>query len=431
MKNKKAKEMRKSQEVDRDEVLERTLKKREEYIEWRSTKTDNEVVEARKEGILGRNESVELKEIDEADWEKNIRKFEKILDSISERSEYDIWERIKVRYLCRSSEESKDIYRVKANQKGRTTWIKSLVEKYGVEMRSNEPMVLSKGSKEREEERDPTKEENQKFWKYYLEEEEKLAKNWKRGVLHKKSIRSENPMSWDIEAYNDTWLNNIRVTNSERRYVLTKKTWKDDMKDINRTCLEANKVQLTGGYRVSESEYGYGSVTTNDGENIHLNWGYEMCNNKERRHENTSRITAWGYMIWVHMRKQKTDQLVVDHYSYDQKYRKGITWLREDRTQNMFKGDLCVTYREDMAKLSGSRWRKYKGWSMERGLLRYKVDKRKMYMDHVYHNFAKLEINAVFKHFEDKYVERWLMEELGIPVKEPKTQLEIYKFMKW
>lgn len=359
-----------SDQMNVNTVLKKTIENREKYKKIRKTLTDEEVVLFRKKRIYSEESEERLKYGSDKVWDDNIQKLNNVLDKISERVEYDIWERINVRVICRKEENS---YRVKANQVGRTEWMKLVIEKYSVDMRSDEPVDVSDKILETK------KEENIKFWIYYQEDEEQKAKKWKRGVLYKKSIRADKPISWDIETYHHVWFNKRRIMNTERRYLLAKKTWKQDRCDIQHGYIEVYQSQRSGGYRVGDTMYDRCTLTNEDDNKI--KWGYETCKNEERVSSKYITDKEWKDRREFHTAGRLKNPPLIVKGLIGSRHRGGLRWRKEDRWKNIYMGKLRIPYREDVKNLSLEKV--YKGWSSHRSRVRYHRDKVNIYINHM------------------------------------------------
>lgn len=346
------------------------IKNREEYKKIRKSLTDQEVVEFRKERIYSEKGEKILKVSDDKVWNDNIDKLYIVLDKISERSEFDIWERICIRKLCRKEENG---YRIKSNQKGIKRWIKSIVEKYSMEMRSDVPVDLS------EKTMDVKKEDGEKFWIHYQMDEEEQAKKWKRGVLYKKSIRIDKTISWDIETYHQIWFDKRRVINTERRYMLSKKTWKEDRCDLKHEYIEVYQTQITGGYRTNIREKNRCVLEVEESNN--REWCYETCKNKERLSEKYRIEKEWKDNREFHTGGILKNPPIKVKVLIESRHRKGLRWRKEDRWKNIYKGKVWILYREQVKKLPLGKV--YKGWSPQRGRIRYNRDKMNMYIKYM------------------------------------------------
>jgi hypothetical protein len=85
---------------------------------------------------------------------------------------------------------------------------------------------LAKLNSEKEEGKQVDERSERGFWKYYLEEEAKLVGFWKKGVLYKKSIRTDELTSWDLQTYGKEWYDRRRTIQMRRRYVRPPVPWK-------------------------------------------------------------------------------------------------------------------------------------------------------------------------------------------------------------
>lgn len=351
-------------------VLNKTIKNREKYKKIRVTLTDQEAVMYRQKRMYSEEGDDRLKYANDKVWEDNIHKLEIVLDKISERREYDIWERIHVRSLCRKSENG---YRVKANQVGRKDWIKSVIEKYSIEIRNDEPIDVSINVKTFK------KEEKEKFWIHYQENEEKQAKKWKIGVLYKKSIRVDKPISWDIETYHQVWFNKRIIINTEKRYLLSKKTWKQDRCDVQHGSMDVYQGQVSGDYRVDSTFYDR-CVLTNS-EYGKLYWGYETCKNMERVSSKIVTQKEWKDIREFHTAGRLKNPPLMVKGLIESRHRVGLRWRIDDRWKNIYKGKVWLSDREVAKKLPIRKV--YEGWSSHRARVRYHRDKVDIYLDHI------------------------------------------------
>ena len=208
--------------------------KRGKRTKERLTKSDLIVVEAI---ILGRKKR---KDGDydgkDVNYQMEREKLIEVFNQCEQRYSYETWESRKVWRTCM---RDPDGYRVKANQVGRRDWSKGRLDGFESDLRNYEVNLpryheryqgteeeKALMSKQSDQSRLPNEvnEESQEwgFWKYYRETDAQRVVVWKKGILHKKSIRKNEITSWDRGSFRSVefeWYERRRRRNLRRRYV--------------------------------------------------------------------------------------------------------------------------------------------------------------------------------------------------------------------